>query len=86
MSRKRDIKEWQIRMANINAKAVNSGKPWTEREVKIATAFVLGYTDKYLSIEDIALKLGRTYGSVAVVQSKARWARRFQGVLYAPHG
>lgn len=70
-----------MRMARINAKATNSGKPWTEREVKIATAYLLGYTDKYQSIEDIALKLKRTYGSVAMVQCKSRWAKRFAAVL-----
>ena len=54
--------------------AVNAGRPWTLREVKFAIS-----SDK--SIAEIAKKLGRSYGAVAQVQCKARWARRFAEVL-----
>lgn len=59
----------------------NSGKPWTENDVRIATGFMLGYSDKYRSIEEIARKLKRSYSAVAQVQCKARWAKRFAEVL-----
>ena len=65
----------------IKAVALNSGNPWTESEVQIATAFLLGFSRRYMSIEEIALKLGRSYGSVVSVQGKARWAKRFERVL-----
>lgn len=54
--------------------AINSGLPWTEREVKYAI-----YSED--SIELIAKKLGRSYGAVSQVRCKARWARRFAKVL-----
>lgn len=61
---------------NIKAIATNSGKPWTEREVQIATAFIFGFSKRYQSIEEIATKIGRTYGAVRAIQAKARWANK----------
>lgn len=54
--------------------AVNAGRPWTVREVRIAVN-----SDE--KIAEIAKKLGRSYSAVAQVQCKFRWAIRFKELL-----